>query len=122
MIDLTLTINGIDFSAIIEKGSYITGKIPVVGAVYTDLNKVNHTTIARHRGYLEFRVNPLSPNQVYDLFTQLRSAPCTVKYFSFQDKTDVTQTMVPSFDDVQDAKKRNSGHWVRGFKISFTEE
>lgn len=122
MTDLKLIINGTDFSGIVEKYSYITGKIPVQGAKYTDLNKVDHTTIARHRGYLEFRCNPMSPTQVNSLFTALCNAPCTVQYFSFQDKANVTQTMIPSYDDVQDAKLRESGHWVRGIKVSFTEE
>lgn len=122
MTDLKLTINNVDFSGIVEKGSYITGKIPVVGAKYTDLNKVDHTTITRYKGYLEFKTNVMSPSQVYNLFEELCDAPCQVEYFSFQDNNNVTKTMIPSFDDVQDATRRSSGHWVRGLKVSFTEE
>ena len=29
MTDLTFTINGVDFSSIVQKGEYTTGKIPV---------------------------------------------------------------------------------------------
>lgn len=122
MTDLTCKINNVDFSGIVEKGSYITGMIPIVGAKYTDLNKVDHTTIIRHKGYLEFKCNTMSPSQVYSLFEELCNAPCQVEYFSFQEGLTVTRTMIPSFDDVQDAVRRSSGHWVRGIKVSFTEE
>lgn len=121
MTDLTFTINGVDFSSIVQKGEYTTGKIPVT-IKRTDLDKVDHTILIRHRGYIEVTLNPLSPAQAEDLFTQLELSPCTVQYFSFQDKAIVQQTMVPSFDNLQDAKKRESGHWVRSIKVSFTEE
>lgn len=122
MTDLTFRINGNDFSSIVEKGSYTTDLIPVVGSKYTDLNKVDHTIIARYRGYVEVTLNPMSPQQAKSLYTQLKNAPCSVEYFSFQDKEAVTKTMIPSWDSLKDAKQRDSGHWVRSIKITFTEE
>lgn len=122
MTDLKLIINNTDFSGIVEKGSYVTGKVPIVGTKYTDLNKVDHTTIARYRNTLDFKTNVMSPAQVTSLFTALCNAPCEVQFFSFQDGANITATMIPSFDDVQDAAKRSSGHWVRGLKVTLTEE
>lgn len=122
MTDLTFKINNVSFAAYVKKGEYYTSMTPVAGAKYTDLNKVDHTTVIRHRGGLKVVFNPMSPTQFAALCTELENCPCEVKYFSFQKKLDVTQTMMPSLDDIQDAKQRSSGHWVRSFTLEFTEE
>ena len=122
MTDLKFKINNTDFSGMVEKWSYITDCIPVVGAKYTDLNKVDHTTIARYRGTLEVTLNPSSPAQMTALFTQLATSPVTVDYHCFQTATDVQQTMTFSMEPLQDAAKRSSGHWTRKVKLTFTEE
>ena len=122
MTDLTFKVNDTDFSGIVEKGSYITDRTMVVGAKYTDLNKVDHTTIVRDRGYLEVTLNPTSQTQIASLYTAIRNAPCKVKYHSFQKGTDVEEMMIPSLEPLQDAKKRSSGHWVRKVRLTFTEE
>ena len=122
MTDLTFLVNSTDFSGLVEKGSYITDRIPVVGAAYVDLNKVNHTTIVRDRGYLEVMLNPMSNTQLATLYTQLAAAPCSVKYHSFQKNADVTETMIPTLEEVQDAKLRGTQHWVRKIKLTFMEE
>lgn len=122
MTDLTFKVNTIDFSGLVEKGSYITDRIPVVGASYTDLNKVNHTTIVRNRGYLEVVLNPTSPTQISTLYNQLSMAPVQVQYHSFQTNSTVTENMIPTLEPLQDAKERTSGHWVRKVKLTFLEE
>ena len=122
MTNLTFKVNNTDFSSMVEKGSYITDRILVVGAKYTDLNKVDHTTIVRTRGYLEVVLNPASPSQISTLYTQLAAAPCTVKYHSFQKNTDVEETMIPTLEPLQDAKQRSTGNWVRKVRLTFTEE
>lgn len=122
MTDLTFRIGGTDFSSYVEKGSYKTDLIPIVGSQYTDLNKVKHTVIVRYLGYLEVTLNPMSPAQAQTLFNRLTSAPCTVQYFSFQEQSVVTRTMMPEWDELKDAKERSSGHWVQSITLSFTEE
>lgn len=122
MTDLTLTVNSISLSAMIEKGSYITDLIPVVGSKYTDLNKVDHTIIARYKGYVEVTLNPMSPATAKGLYDQLIQAPCRVTYYSFQKKTEVTASMIPEWDSLKDAMRRSTGHWVQSIKLSFTEE
>lgn len=122
MTDLKFKVNNTDFSDMVEKGSYITDRIAVAGAKYTDLNKVDHTTIARWRGYLEVTLNPSSPARIAALYTALATAPCTVDYHSFQLNADVQETMIPTLEALQDAKQRSSGHWVRKVKLTFTEE
>ena len=122
MTDLTFLINTKDFAKMVEKGSYTTDLIPVIGAKYTDLDKVDHTTIVRFRGTLSVVINPSSPADMKKLWDELLLAPCTVKYHSFQKNVDVEQTMIPSVEPIQDAAKRNSGHWTRKVKVTFTEE
>ena len=122
MTDLTFKINNVDFAPYVEKYSYITDRTLRVGAKYTDLNKVDHTTFIGDRGYVEVVLNPISPTVAASLYTQIAAAPCTVKYHSFQKGTDVEETMIPSLEPLQDAKNRGSGHWVRKVRLTFTEE
>lgn len=121
MTDLTFKVGTTDFSQYVDKGEYFTDLIPVTIS-RTDLNGVNHTIVIRHRGFLRVKMIPMSPSTASSFFTLLASAPVSVKYHSFQTNTDVTQTMIPSFDNVQDAAKRSSGHWTRSFTVSFTQE
>lgn len=121
MTDLSFTINNHDYKAYVEKWSYVTDSIPVT-IKRTDLDGVDHTIVIRHKGYVSVTFNPMSPTVAQSLFSDLANAPCTVTYFSFQAKADVTKTMIPKYDALQDAKQRTSGHWVRSFKVEFTEE
>ena len=121
MTDLTCTINLHDYKAYVQKGEYYTDMIPVT-IKRTDLNGVDHTIVVRHKGYFAVTINPLSPAKAEDLMADLMASPVSVTYYSFQEKKDVTKTMTAKFDALQDAKKRSSGHWVRSFKIQFTEE
>lgn len=122
MTTLPFTINGHDYSSLVTKRQYKTNRIPVVGTKYTDLAKIDHTTIARYKGYLEVALNPLSPSQADDLYADLLTAPCEVTYYSFQLQQTVTETMLPNFDGLKDAKLRESGHWMENSTINFTEE
>lgn len=121
MTDLTFKINNVDFSSIVDRWEYSTDLIPVT-LTRTDLNKVDHTIVVRHRGVCSVKLNPISPDQAKSLFDELTDAPCLVDYFSFQEKTSVQRTMIPKFDMLQDAAKRSSGHWVRSITVTFTEE
>jgi hypothetical protein len=122
MTDLALTINNVDFKGYVKKGEYYTSSTPVAGSKYTDLNKVDHTTVVRHRGAVRVIFNPMSPTQIASLYSALASCPCTVTYFSFQENKNVTQTMMPALEELQDAKQRTSGHWIRSFGLTLTEE
>lgn len=122
MTDLALTINGVNFSGYVQKGEYTTNLVPVVGAKYTDLDKVDHTTVVRHRGSVTVTFNPMGPSAVASLFAALEDCPCQVTYWSFQRGQNVTQSMMPELDEIQDAKLRSSGHWVRSFSLTLTEE
>ena len=122
MTDLALTINNVSFSAYVKKGEYYTASEPVAGAKYTDLDKVDHTTVIRHRGRLKVTFNPMSPSQISTLYSALSNCPCQVTYWSFQQNQNVTQSMMPVLEEIQDAKQRSSGHWVRSFALELTEE
>lgn len=122
MTTLPFTVNGVDFSSLVTKRQYKTNRIPVIGTKYTDLAKIDHTTIARYKGYLEVSLNPLSPSQAEDLYEQLLNAPCEVTYYNFQLQQTVTELMIPAFEGLQDAKQRESGHWLSNSTVNFTEE
>lgn len=122
MTNLPFTVNGVDFSDLVTIRQYKTNRIPVLGTKYTDLAKIDHTTIARYKGYLEVNLNPLSPSQAEDFYAELLNAPCTVTYYSFQLQQTVTELMIPAFDGLKDAKQRESGHWLDNSTVNFTEE
>lgn len=122
MTDLRFKVNGHDYSSMVTVREYKTNKIPVEGTSYVSLDKYNHTTIARYRGYLEVQINPQSPTELASFYDDLLNAPCEVQYWSFQSQSNVTETMMPSFSALQDAKDRGDGHWVREYTISFTQE
>ena len=122
MTDLTFTINGNDYADLVEKGEYSTSQVPVIGAQYTDLNKVTHTSIVRHRGVLKVKLNPAKRSRIIALCSDLRSAPLTVQYYSFQTGSIVTQTMLPDETTMQDAFTLASERWNTTNEITFTEE
>lgn len=122
MTDLTFTINGHDYSDIVEKRNYQTRLIPVVGRQYTDLNKVEHTTIARYRGELTVGINVAAKSRITALATDLQSAPVSVCYYSFQLGTTVTQTMMPDSTTMKDAFSLGGVRFNETNEITFTEE
>lgn len=122
MTDLTFAINGKSYNDLVEKREYYTSLIPVIGAQYTDLNKVTHTSIIRHRGVLKVKLNPANRSRIAALCSDLCSAPVTVQYYSFQLGSVVTQTMVPDETTMQDAFSLASERWNNTSEITFTEE
>lgn len=87
------TVNGKDFSDVVEKYGYETNLIPVYSKTVTTLDKVDHMCLVRMRGQLTVRVNSISAERAKDLSAELSSLPASIGYHSFQIGTDVEQTM-----------------------------
>ena len=121
MTDLTFTINGHDYKDIVTKRKYETFLIPVEGAKYTDLDKVDHVSIVRYRGKLQVELNPISDIRAAALCSDLMQSPCTVKYYSFQRNSVVTETMVPDAISMKDAFNFQNKRWSEPSGITFTQ-
>ena len=122
MTDLTFKINGHDYSDLVEKRKYKTKLIPIIGRQYTDLNKVTHTTIARHQGELTVGIRVAPKSRITAFCADLQTAPVTVMYYSFQLGTVVTQTMMPDASTMQDAFNLAGERWNETSDVTFTEE
>ncbi len=121
MTDLTFIVNSRDYSDVVDAHNYQTGLTPVEGSRYTDLDKVEHVAVARHRGSLAVKVNPLCGDRLAALCADLAAAPVTVTYYSFQRGRDVTETMMPDDTTVKDAFRFLNKRYAEGFSIKLTE-
>lgn len=121
MTDLSFTINSHDYSDIVDIHNYQTSLTPVEGSRYTDLDKVEHVAVVRHRGGLSVKINPVDEDKVAALCTDLITAPVTVTYYSFQRGHTVTETMMPDDTTVKDAFRFLNKKYVEGFSIKLTE-
>lgn len=121
MTDLTLTINGSDYSHIVTKAQYKTFRTPVISYSYVDLDKVTHQYIKRWKGGLEVEVNPIFEDMAADLYEDLIEQPCEVSYYSFQLGQVVTESMIVSESTMQDAKAFSDGHFIGNLTLRFEE-
>lgn len=87
MLDYTLTINGVDFTAMVERDSYKTAKIPVFSETVTTMDGVDHLVLLRHKGSCSFEFNPQTAAQTKIACDALLTKPCTVRYFNLQSNT-----------------------------------
>ena len=94
MLDYTLTINGVDFTPMVERDSYRTSKIPVYSESIMTMDGVTHVALIRNKGEISFDLNPQNAAQTSAVCTSLLTMPCVVRYFDLQTQAYVNATMV----------------------------
>ena len=87
MLDYTLTINGVDFTEMVERDSYKTDTVPVFSERFTTMNGVDHTALIRNKKTISFEFNPQTAGQTKIACDALLTQPCTVRYFNLQSNT-----------------------------------
>lgn len=94
MLDYTLTINGVDFTSMVERDSYQTRKIPVYSNSVTTLDGVTHVVLIRNKGEIEFEFNPQNAEKTTEACSALLMMPCEVYYFDLLTQDYVYANMV----------------------------
>jgi len=94
MLDYTLTINGIDFTSMVERDSYKTSKIPVYSESIMTMDGVTHVALIRNKGEISFDLNPQNATKTSVACVALLTMPCVVRYFDLQIQAYVNATMV----------------------------
>lgn len=84
MLDYTLTINGVDFTKMVERDSYETRKIPVYSDSVTTMDGVTHVVLLRNKGEVSFEFNPQNSTDTASACAALLSMPCLVRYYNLQ--------------------------------------
>lgn len=90
---MTFKINGADFSHLVSKYGYATGKKPVIAKSVTDLSGVTREVVRRWRSTLSVTLNPLTSKQAKEISGELARQGVTVTYFDIQKGCDVTEKM-----------------------------
>jgi hypothetical protein len=93
MLDYTLTINGVNFTAMVERDSYRTAKIPVFSESVTTMDGVDHVALLRNKSSLTFEFNPQTTAQTKTAYDALTAQPCTVYFFNIQSNAYKTANM-----------------------------
>ena len=84
MLDYTLTINGVDFTSMVERDSYRTSKIPVYSDSVMTMDGVTHVALLRNKNEISFEMNPQNASETETACNALLSTPCRVELFSLQ--------------------------------------
>lgn len=84
MLDYTLIINEVDFTAWVERDSYNTAMIPVYTDAVVTMDGVTHTALIRTKGEIRFDFNPQNAVNTQAACAALLSTPCVVNYFNLQ--------------------------------------
>ena len=93
MLDYTLTINGVNFTAMVERDSYHTARIPVFSESVTTMDGVDHVALLRNKSSLTFEFNPQTTAQTKTAYDALTAQPCTVYFFNIQSNAYKTANM-----------------------------
>lgn len=94
MLDYTLTINGVDFTSMVERDSYKTSKIPVYSDSIMTMDGITHVALLRNKGEISFDVNPQNATDTASACAALLTIPCAVRYFDLQTQAYVNANMV----------------------------
>lgn len=84
MLDYTLTINGVDFTSMIDRDSYQTSRIPIYSERITTIDGVDHIVMLRNKSALSFSLNPQTAAQTKAAYNALIQQPCEVYFFNLQ--------------------------------------
>lgn len=94
MLDYTLTINGVDFTPMVERDSYRTSKIPVYSDSVMTMDGITHVALLRNKGEISFDFNPQNATNIETACAALLTMPCAVRYFDLQTQAYVNANMV----------------------------
>ena len=86
MLDYTLTINGVDFTTLVERDSYQTAKIPVYSDSIVTMDGITHVALLRNKGEIRFEFNPQNATDTAAACAALLNMPCRVNYFNIQEQ------------------------------------
>lgn len=89
-----LEINGVDFSHMVERDSYVTSIHVVYSDTITTMDGVDHVAAIRNRGVLTVKFNPQTSANTAKLCTALLKCPLQVRYHCLQRDMDVYATMI----------------------------
>lgn len=95
-VNLTFSLNGTDYSRMVERDSYATGLIPVYSDAVTTFDGVDHMVLIRSKGTVTVGLNPQTAADTKSICEALNRCPVTVKYHCLQRNTDVTANMIVS--------------------------
>lgn len=122
MTEYTVEFNGVDFSDIVELGSYHTERIPVTRSI-TNLAGVKRLVELRERGYLSFATNPMTQEKYISLCQQMLHGSVSVRYTCMQTGEVITETMEyeGKAADFLEKCKYLQKHWVTTPPIALTQ-
>lgn len=115
------TVNGKDFSDMVEKYGYETALIPVFSRSVMTLDKVEHTKLVRRRGQLTVMLNPVSEQRIKALSEELSSMPVKIGYHNFQLGQDVVQEMKTEAISTGLALITAAQDWLTSTSVTFNE-
>ncbi len=122
MTELPFLINGIDFSGLVYKKRYSTGKTPVIATSFTDLAGVDTEIISRWKSTLTVPLNHLTDDQVQALSTELMKPTVLVTYYNAQAAAEVTHEMkCLTLENENDFTARGT-RWWDGGSLSFEQK
>jgi len=114
------TINGKDFSHLVNKYGYTTDLQPVVSS-YTDLEKRDHETVVRYRGILDVSINDATEQEVAEFRKALLERPLVVGYYSFQRGRPVQEKMSISSMPASFLLSDAGTNWVSSIPMTFIQ-
>ena len=123
MLDYTLTINGVNFTSMVERDSYQTDTIPIYTERITTMDGVDHVALIRNKSTLTFEFNPQTTAQTKTACDALLSQPCTVYFFNIQSNAYETAEMTIDGQSAQYLSRCLSRglHWNQMQSITLTE-
>lgn len=98
MVNYSFSINGVDFSGMVERDSYTTALTPVFSKTITTMNGVDHFVQVRTRGFVTVRLNPQTDADAASFCAELLKGPALVRYHCLQRNADVYATMAVDSD------------------------
>lgn len=93
-IDYAFSINGKDFSQMVERDSYETTVTPIYSSALTTMDGVDHLVKVRDRGSVAAGLNPQSEADVADICDTLLAGPVEVFYHCLVRNMDRYATMI----------------------------
>ena len=122
MTDLTFTVNGKDFSALVHRDGIKTFLEPVYSSEITTLNKIRRRMLVRYRGVVHIKLNDLEQGESEELCAELMKWPLVIGYYSFQRRRVVTETMSLDPYAVVQLFRNEDERWLSGTTLKFEQE
>lgn len=114
-------VNGIDFSDLVHKYGYTTYRTHVFTDAVRTLDGKDHYSLLRTKGGLKTRLNPAEKSRLQALAEELENLPATVRYYSFQSGTVVTEKMMTVGMPLSLLLSTGGKDWLGGVELTFDE-